>query len=124
MGDTCSVYLQRTTPQRVGTLRLNHVRGKLASVFSYAAEWLQAPQTFTLSPDLPLDPYPKTCEGLFLCFQDCSPDRWGKALLRRQESARASGLRKFSSTTWRGKMFCLCNASTVGAWIVFRSSRP
>lgn len=89
MGDIYSVYLQRTTPQQVGTLRLNHIRGKLASVFSYAAEWLQAPQAFALSPDLPLDPYPKTCEGLFLCFQDCSPARWGKALLRRQENARA-----------------------------------
>lgn len=89
MVDTCSVYLQRTTPQRVGTLRLNHTRGKLSSVFSYATEWLQAPQAFALSPDLPFDLYPKTCEGLFLCFQDCSPDRWGKALLRRQESARA-----------------------------------
>ena len=89
MGGTCNVYLQRTTPQRVGTLRLNHVRGKLASVFSYAGEWLEAPQTFALSPDLPLDPYLKTCEGLFLCFQDCSPDRWGKALLRRQEIAQA-----------------------------------
>ncbi len=89
MGGICNVYLQRTTPQRVGTLRLNHIRDKLASVFSYAPEWLQAPQAFALSPDLPLHQYPKACEGLFLCFQDCSPDRWGKVLLRRQESAQA-----------------------------------
>ncbi|MBD5557626.1 MAG: type II toxin-antitoxin system HipA family toxin [Desulfovibrio sp.] len=89
MGDKYSVYLHRERPRLVGTLWLNQSKGRLSSAFSYAPAWLQAPQGFALSPDLPLDQYPKACEGLFLCFQDCSPDRWGKVLLRRQESALA-----------------------------------
>ena len=89
MGEKYSVYLHRERPRLVGTLWLNQSKGRLSSAFSYAPEWLQAPQAFPLSPDLPLDQYHKACEGLFLCFQDCSPDRWGKVLLRRQESARA-----------------------------------
>lgn len=89
MGDKYSVYLHRERPRLVGTLWLNQSKGRLSSAFAYAPEWLEARQAFALSPDLPLDQYPKSCEGLFRCFQDCSPDRWGKVLLRRQESARA-----------------------------------
>lgn len=89
MSDKYSVYLQRKDVEFVGTLWLNHIKGKLSSAFTYAAEWLQSPYKFALGPDLPLDQYPKACEGLFFCFQDCSPDRWGKVLLRRQESALA-----------------------------------
>ncbi len=89
MNDKYSIYLQRQKPELIGTLWLNHFRGRLSSVFSYAPAWLQAPYKFALSPDLPPDPYPKSCEGLFLCFQDCSPDRWGKTLLLRQENAQA-----------------------------------
>ena len=89
MSDKYGIYLQRKTPELVGTLWLNHIKGKLSSAFTYATEWLQAPYKFALSPDLPLEQYPKSREGLFLCFQDCSPDRWGKVLLRRQESAQA-----------------------------------
>lgn len=89
MNTRCGIYLQRRENVPVGTLWLNTAKGKLSSVFSYAADWLKAPGSFSLSPDLPLDPYPKACEGLFLCFQDCSPDRWGRLLLRRQENALA-----------------------------------
>lgn len=89
MGEKYSVYLHRERSRLVGMLWLNQSKGRLSSAFAYAPEWLQAPQAFALSPDLPLDQYPKACEGLFRCFQDCSPDRWGKVLLRRQESARA-----------------------------------
>ena len=94
MSDKYSIYIQRMTPELVGTLWLNHIKGKLSSAFSYAAEWLQSPHKFALSPDLPLDQYPKSCEGLFHCFQDCSPDRWGKVLLRRQESSQAERERR------------------------------
>lgn len=86
MADTYSIWLERSQRERVGTLRLNQIRGKLSSSFVYADDWLISPLGFALSPDLPLDPYPKACEGLFCCFQDCSPDRWGKVLLMRQES--------------------------------------
>ncbi len=90
MSGTLGVYLHRTAPEPVGTLRLNRIRGKLLSVFTYTDAWLQSPTGFALAPDLPLDSYPKNCEGLFSCFQDCSPDRWGRVLLRRRESALAA----------------------------------
>lgn len=89
MSDKYSICLQYRTPELVGSLWLNHSRGRLSSVFSYAPAWLQSPHKFALSPDLPLNQYNKACDDLFLCFQDCSPDRWGKVLLLRQEIAQA-----------------------------------
>lgn len=90
MSERYSVYVSRQAPELAGYLRLNQIRGKLSSAFCYAESWLRSPLGFALCPDLPLDQYPKTCEGLFSCFQDCSPDRWGKMLVRRQESALAA----------------------------------
>ncbi len=58
MSDTYSVYLQRQDAELVGTLWLHHIKGKISSAFTYAAEWLQSPHKFALSPDLPLDQYP------------------------------------------------------------------
>jgi len=107
MSDRYSIYIQRKMPELVGTLWLNHIKGKLSSAFTYATEWLQSPYKFALSPDLPLDQYPKSCEGLFLCFQDCSPDRWGRILLRRQESALAEA-EKRKPRTLLDADFLLC----------------
>ena len=98
MSEKYGVYLERTATECVGTLWLNHVKGKLSSVFAYTEGWLQAPHRFAISPDLPLDLYPKACEDLFLCFQDCSPDRWGKLLMRRQESAQAQAEKRTPRT--------------------------
>lgn len=98
MGNNYSVFLHRDTLQLVGSLWLNQSKGRLSSAFFYAPEWIATPQAFALSPDLPLDQYPRACEGLFLCFQDCSPDRWGKVLLRRQESAQAEAEKRKSRT--------------------------
>ena len=50
MSDKYGIYLQRKTPELVGTLWLNHIKGKLSSAFTYATEWLQAPHKFALSP--------------------------------------------------------------------------
>lgn len=90
MNEQYSIYLQRERLDLVGTLRLNNVRGRVSSVFTYDPQWLSAPGAFALSPDLSLDQYPKACSGLFLCFQDCSPDRWGRVLLQRQERLAAA----------------------------------
>lgn len=89
MSDKYGIYLQRKEAVLVGTLWLNHTRGKLSSSFVYDEQWLLTPYCFALGPDLPLDMHPKSCEGLFLCFQDCSPDRWGRVMLLRQERVRA-----------------------------------
>lgn len=93
-----SIYLQGRTLHLVGTLRMKDFRGRLSSAFSYAPEWLRAPYKYTLSPDLPLDQHPKTCDGLFLCFQDCSPNSWGKNLMLRQEMAQAEAENRKSRT--------------------------
>lgn len=45
MNTRCGIYLQRRENVPVGTLWLNTARGKLSSVFSYAADWLKAPAT-------------------------------------------------------------------------------
>ena len=84
-----SVFLQSGEPRSVGTLWLNNIRGRIASTFLYDLEWARDPAAFSLSPDLPLDTSTRSCDGLFLCFQDCSPDRWGRGLLRRQENRQA-----------------------------------
>ena len=90
MSEKYQIYLQRNSNEYVGVLWINHNRGKLSSVFSYDNAWLKSPISFPLSPDLPLDQNPKRCDGLFLCFQDCAPDRWGRRLLLRQEAAAAN----------------------------------
>lgn len=89
MSEQYSIYLHRRKLELVGTLWLNNTRGHISSAFTYAPHWLKAPGAFALSPDLPLDQYPKACNELFLCFQDCSPDRWGRVLLQRQERLHA-----------------------------------
>lgn len=89
MSEQYSIYLQRRKQELVGTLWLNNTRGHISSAFSYNPHWLRTPGAFALSPDLPLNQYPKTCNALFLCFQDCSPDRWGRVLLQRQERQHA-----------------------------------
>ncbi len=85
MTDKYGIYLQRKELLLVGTLWINQTRGKISSFFAYDEKWLLAPYSFALGPDLPLDMQPKSCKGLFLCFQDCSPDRWGRVMLLRQE---------------------------------------
>lgn len=89
MSERFSIYLQRRKLELVGTLWLNNTRGHISSAFTYDPCWLGTPSAFALSPDLPLNQYPKTCNALFLCFQDCSPDRWGRVLLQRQERQHA-----------------------------------
>lgn len=89
MSERYSIYLQRRKLELVGTLWLRNTRGHISSAFTDDAYWLGTPGAFALSPDLPLNQYPKTCKELFLCFQDCSPDRWGRVLLQRQERQHA-----------------------------------
>lgn len=89
MSTHVAVYLDHTTPVRVGTLWFGEARGRVKSAFVYTDEWLRRRFGFALSPDLPLDSYPKTCEGLFHCLRDASPESWGQTLLRRSELAQA-----------------------------------
>ena len=112
MSERYSLYLQQRDPVHVGTLWLNRIKGKISSAFVYAPDWLVHPGRFAISPDLPLDQFPKTREGLFLCLQDCSPDRWGQALLRRQELALAESQKRKPRTLLSSDMLLLVSDFT------------
>lgn len=67
-----------------------HSRGnKEGASFYYDHEWLSSPIGFSLQPSLPFSAGQFSTapgETLFGCFSDCSPDRWGRALMQRKEA--------------------------------------
>ncbi len=94
MSDAYQIYINIESPELVGSLLMHRSRCSVLSIFSYDEKWLRSRRCFPISPDLPLDVYPKTVEGLFSCFQDCSPDRWGRTLLNRAERLLAKDERR------------------------------
>lgn len=77
-------------PTLIGELYSERLRGKEVFSFSYNKEWLESNYVYQLDPDLGLyegvqylNPE-KINFGLFL---DSSPDRWGRVLMKRRESA-------------------------------------
>ena len=112
MSERYSLYLQQRALVHVGTLWLNRIKGKISSAFVYAPDWLVHPGKFAISPDLPIDQFPKTREGLFFCLQDCSPDRWGQALLRRQELALAETRKRKPHTLLSSDLLLLASDFT------------
>jgi len=85
------------SPQLMGILQAELLRGREIFSFEYERDWLATSQAQILDPDLQLyggkqflnDPH-KSNFGIFL---DSSPDRWGRVLMRRKEAgmARAEG---------------------------------
>lgn len=79
-------------PQRMGWLRRQAGgRGEVFS-FEYAPDWLATPNAFAFDPDLALvggPQYPPVDRANFGIFLDSAPDRWGRMLMQRRESARA-----------------------------------
>jgi serine/threonine-protein kinase HipA len=74
-----------------GTLRTHERRGQIAT-FQYAERYLAHPAAYPLDPALPLGGgvyQPPAGTALANCFSDAAPDRWGQALMRRAERARA-----------------------------------
>lgn len=66
--------------------------------FTYADSWMSAPDSFDISPELPLRRGPQNPtlgRELFGSFQDAAPDAWGRKLLfeelRQQTRARNTG---------------------------------
>jgi len=81
------------TPQLMGVLFAELLRGKEIFSFEYDNGWLNSDNAQLLDPDLQLyaglhylNDDIKTNFGLFL---DSSPDRWGRILMRRREAAMA-----------------------------------
>ena len=79
-----------TEPRRMGSLHSQKSRAGDVFSFEYSAEWLQAPNAFTLDPDLSLAGGPQYApRANFGIFLDSSPDRWGRLLQQRRENMRA-----------------------------------
>ena len=81
------------TPQLIGELTYDSVRGSEAYGFSYDKEWLAKYGDVFLSEDLQNYPgiqYTRPEKDIFACFSDALPDRWGRTLLNRREQITAS----------------------------------
>lgn len=62
------------------------------SSFRYDAAYLALPEAYNLSPELHLDIRAQDTpvhRQMFLAFEDCGPDRWGRNLLQEEERVRA-----------------------------------
>jgi len=76
------------SPQEIGTLGYEHVRGKDHFVFEYSHEWLKQHGGLLLSGDLmnvPALQHPRSTDRVFGFVKDSFPDRWGRLLLDRRE---------------------------------------
>lgn len=78
-----------TTPNFLGTLFVENVRGRESYSFEYDADWLKSSANYRyLDPDLQLyagRQYPTGAKNVFGLFADSSPDRWGRLLMTRRE---------------------------------------
>ena len=77
------------TPNFLGTLFVENVRGRESYSFEYDADWLKSSSNYMyLDPDLQLyagRQYPTGEKNVFGLFADSSPDRWGRLLMTRRE---------------------------------------
>ncbi len=76
------------SPQEIGVLGYEHVRGKDHFVFEYSREWLKSHGGIVLSGDLmnvPSLQHPRNQDNVFGFVKDSFPDRWGRLLLDRRE---------------------------------------
>ena len=77
-----------STPQEIGILGYEHVRGKGHFVFEYSRQWLKQHGGILLSGDLmnvPSLQHPRGNDNVFGFVKDSFPDRWGRLLLDRRE---------------------------------------
>ena len=80
------------SPQEIGTLGYERVRGKDHFVFEYSREWLKQHGGIMLSGDLinvPSLQHPRGTDSVFGFVKDSFPDRWGRLLLDRRERLKA-----------------------------------
>ena len=80
------------SPQEIGTLGYERVRGKDHFVFEYSREWLKQHGGIVLSGDLmniPSLQHPRGADSVFGFVKDSFPDRWGRLLLDRRGRLKA-----------------------------------
>jgi len=70
-------------------------RAGVTTTFTYDQTWLTRPDAYAIDPHLSLFGRSSTVPGIPGCFQDCSPDRWGRNLVERR--LRAVALREGTS---------------------------
>jgi serine/threonine-protein kinase HipA len=77
---------------RVGKLWIHVRKGRESASFEYGANWLKHPEKFALEPALKLTEgafHTQSGMDVFGSIGDSTPDRWGRVLMRRNETARA-----------------------------------
>lgn len=89
----------------VGTLKCENLRGSDVFSFEYSKEWLQMHPDIILARDIqPFTgiQYSPTGKGIFGCFADALPDRWGRKLidLRSQQLYRREGHTRRKLSDW------------------------
>ena len=87
------VYADTTgEPVVVGSLVFDAAirrRAGVSTTFTYDPTWLARPDAYAIDPQLSLFGRSSTVPGLPGCFQDCSPDRWGRNLVEKRLRALA-----------------------------------
>ena len=87
------VYADTTgEPVVVGSLVFDAAirrRAGVTTTFTYDPTWLARPDAYAIDPQLSLFGRSSTVPGLPGCFQDCSPDRWGRNLVEKRLRALA-----------------------------------
>lgn len=76
----------------VGRLWSYFNNGRESASFKYDESWLKNPENFELEPYLPLTEgtfHTDTKKSIFASFSDCSPDSWGRLLIKQNEEKRA-----------------------------------
>ena len=82
-------------PVKVGVLEYERVKGNASYRFKYDDAFLTRFPRIRLSADLGRFPgLQSSQEGIFSCFGDALPDRWGKALIDKRERLQASKANK------------------------------
>lgn len=79
-------------PVLVGTLNFSPAlrrRAGISTTFTYDPTWLARPDAYAIDPQLSLFGRSSTVADLPGCFQDCSPDRWGRTLIEKRLRALA-----------------------------------
>ena len=85
------------SPQEIGTLGYEHVRGKDHFIFEYSREWLMQHGGLVMSGDLinaPALQHPRGENSVFGFVKDSFPDRWGRLLMDRRERLTAQSERR------------------------------
>lgn len=95
MANAALVYNDRDgQPILVGTLIFDVATRRQAGVsttFTYDPAWLERPDAYPVDPVLSVFGRSTTVPGLPGCFQDCSPDRWGRNLVEKRLRAISLG---------------------------------